>query len=213
MAELLPAEALLELEALHATFGEGAIWVRTAKGCGRAGASAEVVAALVPRDDALPFVAASLVLGIPQQYPAAGAEVDLEDVRGAWLSSPAATDALTAAATNRPPSQLPAGRPHCLAPVAFPAAAGLGDQRAAEILGHVRQEAAALAGDMQLGALVDLAISLLTEQNRPEGHCAFCLEAVGLEGVGLDHVGQITEHADNLAYAMMRLDCFHCFHM
>eukprot|EP00887_Chlorella_sp_A99_P003414 scaffold7.g3414.t1 len=180
-AALLPEEAALELEALHATFGE-AISLRCTPGPLPA---AQVVASVAPRGDSTPFVAASLVLTIPGEYPSSSAEVALEGVKG------------------------------------------MGDARAARVLAALRTDAAALEGDMMLGTLVDTALDLLTEANCAEGDCVFCLEAMRLGGGQAAAAGGAAEGVAGLAaapaaaeepashpaYPVLRLECYHCFHM
>lgn len=57
------------------------------------------------------------------------------------------------------------------------------------------EEAAGLAGELSLGQLVETALELLSAANRPHGPCSFCLEPVA--------AGE----------PVLRLACFHCYHM
>ncbi len=77
----------------------------------------------------------------------------------------------------------------------------MGDARLAGIQSSLATEAAALAGELQLGHLCETAIDLLTDANTPEGACAFCLEPLLLGAGGAAGGG-----------SCVRLECFHCFH-
>lgn len=85
-------------------------------------------------------------------------------------------------------------------------ARGLGDARVAQLQAALAAEAAALAGELSLGHLVETALDLLTEHNRPEGLCAFCLEPLP-PPANPAAPGQGQQHA------LLRLQCYHCFHL
>ena len=85
--------------------------------------------------------------------------------------------------------------------------AGLSDARLAELQAALAEEAASLAGEMQLGHLCETAIDLLTTANQPEGHCTFCLEPLLPPGNG-GGGGEASGSA-----AVLRLGCYHCNHM
>ena len=72
---------------------------------------------------------------------------------------------------------------------------GVGDARAAQLLGLLKAEAAGLLGELVLGHLIEVAKEWATQHNHPEGHCIFCLES--MEG------GTVQ---------LVKLPCFHTFH-
>lgn len=77
---------------------------------------------------------------------------------------------------------------------------GLSDYAVAELKATLEREAACMAGEMMLGHLCETAKGLLTEFNRPEGSCAFCLEP-------------LREQADDPANVpIQKLPCYHCYH-
>jgi E3 ubiquitin-protein ligase RNF25 len=90
--------------------------------------------------------------------------------------------------------------------------AGLSDARLAALQSGLADAAAALAGELALGALVESAIDALTAANWPEGDCAFCLEPLLLaqDATG-SRAGHDAEAGD--CEQCVRLDCFHCFHL
>lgn len=92
----------------------------------------------------------------------------------------------------------------------YAAAAGLSDAQVAECLARLQGEAEALQGEMMLGHLCEEAIDFLTDANHPSGDCVFCLGPVG-PAAGEAPAGH--EHALSPAYNVVKLDCFHCFHM
>lgn len=109
------------------------------------------------------------------------------------------------ASTNFPP--LPAIPTLMPPPPPLLPAAGLGEQRLAEVQAALAAEAACMAGELQLGHLCETAIELLTAANQPEGHCAFCLEpllADHLPGGG---------GGGGAGSAVLRLGCYHCYHL
>ena len=69
------------------------------------------------------------------------------------------------------------------------------------MLGLLREEATAMAGEMMLGHLCETAKTRLTEMNSPEGDCAFCLLPLVEDG---KHVG---------SKQLLKLACFHCYHL
>lgn len=66
-------------------------------------------------------------------------------------------------------------------------------------------EALALHGEMMLGHLLETATDFVTAANHPSGDCAFCLEPV----VPAAAAGP----AASPAYGVVKLGCYHCFHM
>lgn len=78
---------------------------------------------------------------------------------------------------------------------------GLGDSRTAELLHRLQQDAAESSGSMMLGMLCEAARDKLTSMNRPEGACIFCLD-------------QLCNDSGSAAEAdLLKLPCYHCFHM
>ncbi|KAG2452324.1 hypothetical protein HYH02_003348 [Chlamydomonas schloesseri] len=90
---------------------------------------------------------------------------------------------------------------------------GIGDSRLGRLHQVLGDEAAALAGEMALGALCEHALELITAENTPEGMCAFCLTSVELPaqccGGGGGGGGGGAESGRE---GLMRLACFHAFH-
>lgn len=85
-----------------------------------------------------------------------------------------------------------------------PLPTGLGDARLAGIQSALAAEAAAMAGELQLGHLCETALDLLTDANQPEGDCAFCLEP-------LLHPDD-SRGGNGAAPSVLRLACYHCYH-
>ncbi|GFR47381.1 hypothetical protein Agub_g9094, partial [Astrephomene gubernaculifera] len=86
---------------------------------------------------------------------------------------------------------------------------GIGDQRLANLRERLQGEASALAGEMALGALCEAALDWATEENHPEGFCAFCL--CPLEPP-LGGRGSSQEPDSQDQQQLVRLPCYHAFH-
>ena len=78
--------------------------------------------------------------------------------------------------------------------------AGLEDARVADVLTRLRQEAADSVGNMVLGLLIEAARDLLTAMNSPEGDCVFCMRS-------------LMEASSFGSRELMKLPCYHCFHL
>ncbi|KAL4446819.1 hypothetical protein ABPG77_008063 [Micractinium sp. CCAP 211/92] len=107
--------------------------------------------------------------------------------------------------TTRLQLRVPPGYPADAPAAALADARGLGDGRLGQLQAALALEAAALAGELSLGHLVETALDLLTEHNRPEGLCAFCLERLP------DPSDPAAPGAERQG-ALLRLQCYHCFH-
>ena len=103
---------------------------------------------------------------------------------------------------------IPAGYPAEPPAVVLADPRGLGDARRDALAAALAAEAAALAGELSLGHLVETALDLLTRENQPEGRCAFCLEAL-LPAAAQRHGGGGGAAA---VAPILRLPCYHCFH-
>lgn len=214
--EGLPEELEFEIEALRATYGDEAVHVEPASS-DSSPAMALVSLQVAPRCEAEHehFVAGRLVMAVGAGYPAEPPAVQLADAKGAderradlvagcrlmllpCCCCPAATVLLPLPASTA----LHAAADRCSLSLPSPRA-GLGDARLASVQSALEGEAAAMAGELQLGHLCETALDQLTAANQPEGGCAFCLEpllgAGGGEGSG-----------DGLP--VVRLACFHCYH-
>lgn len=207
----LPEELEFELEALQATYGAEAVHVGRS-----AGAAVTVSLPLAPRVESEHerFVAARLVLGVGPSYPREPAQAQLADAKGALAHGRAYMAALHAAQGRTPPfrraGELPSTAPQPRAhPVAslrapcHPPCAGLSDEQLRGLAGALAREAAALAGELSLGQLVETGLELLSAANRPHGPCAFCLEPLA-PGGGAGSCGS--------GGAVLRLACYHCYH-
>lgn len=134
----------------------------------------------------------------------------------AGSAAAAALVTVTVAPRGCPPEQrFVAARLQLRVPPGYPAdapaavladARGLGDGRLGQLQAALASEAAALAGELSLGHLVETALDLLTEHNRPEGLCAFCLERLP------DPSDPAAPGAERQG-ALLRLQCYHCFHL
>ena len=195
----------IELEALGHTYGEDLASEP------RPGGGLLLSKAVAPRDEGAAqqhYVGALLKLHVPAGYPEAPPAALLTDARGGprcWLAGCSAVCSWPGQARPQPAGWLAAGsRPltaprACAPPHHTPARlrpAGLGDARLAALQAELSRAAGeALPGEMVLGHLVEVATDLMTAANEPEGDCAFCL-------LRLD-----------AAPAVLRLDCYHCFHL
>lgn len=82
-------------------------------------------------------------------------------------------------------------------------AAGMSDARIEVVMSRLQAEASNLLGEMMLGSLIETARDVMTDINQPEGNCIYCLE--GLVPAGGD--------PDSQAQALLRLPCYHTFHL
>ncbi|GLC35513.1 hypothetical protein PLESTB_000199400 [Pleodorina starrii] len=112
------------------------------------------------------------------------------------------------------PSSYPEASPH----IELLDTKGIGDQRLEMLHQRLCEEASTLAGEMALGALCEHALDWITEQNRPEGLCAFCLCAMrpgpDPDAAALTQAQALTGAQTQAAQAqpLVRLPCFHAFH-
>ena len=87
--------------------------------------------------------------------------------------------------------------------------AGLSDAQVAECAALLAAEAAPLRGEMLLGHLCETALDFLTAANHPAGDCVFCLRPVG----GAVAAAAGGGGALSPAYDVLKLPCYHCFHL
>ncbi len=85
---------------------------------------------------------------------------------------------------------------------------GLGDTREAQLLSSLAALADDLRGEMMLGALCEEAVEQLTGANSPDGACTICMSDLDRAASGSD-----ADTARARAEAVVKLPCYHCFHM
>lgn len=78
---------------------------------------------------------------------------------------------------------------------------GMSDKRIDTVMTCLQAETKGLLGEMMLGSLIEAAKDAMTEMNQPEGHCIFCLEQLVPEGISSIHP------------PLLRLPCYHCYHL
>ncbi|KAG7674514.1 hypothetical protein Ndes2526B_g05249 [Nannochloris sp. 'desiccata'] len=86
-------------------------------------------------------------------------------------------------------------------------AKGLTDAVCTEVEATLQAEAENLVGEMVLGHLCELTLDLLTENNHPNGTCAFCLEDL------ISQTQVPMNNGNSPCYQVLKLPCFHCFHI
>lgn len=91
-------------------------------------------------------------------------------------------------------------------------AKGLTDAACTAFIRQIQEESANLAGEMVLGHLCELALELMTAANHPSGTCAFCLEELISNSLATPSLAS-SSTATNYAYSILKLPCFHCFHL
>lgn len=188
----LPEELEFELEALRATYDD--VEVETLEQeCDSSGpALAAVSVPVAPRTDG----GSSLSLGAASLAGRAAAAAASQDQ---YVAARLVLHVGPAYPTEPPAVQLADAR-------------GLGDARLAGVQAALAAEAAALAGELSLGHLVETALDLLTDANQPEGSCAFCLEPLLPAGAGAAAAGR--EAAGQLPpLPLLRLGCYHVYHV
>ena len=77
----------------------------------------------------------------------------------------------------------------------------MSDIRIDKVISRVRAEAHNLLGEMMLGSLIETAKETMTEMNQPEGHCIFCLETL------------VADDLTPSQKTLLRLPCYHCYHL
>ena len=152
-----------------------------------------VVEPFTGEDDTRMYVRADLIVFVGKKYPDAVPVIELRNAKGDSLNGKARQ---SKAAVCRPRASL-----HQSFPSILNFFAGLGDARVRELLSRLRQDAEESVGNMVLGLLIETARDLLTGMNAPEGDCIFCMN--GLSG----------EASTSGSPELMKLPCYHCFHL
>ncbi|GLI61833.1 hypothetical protein VaNZ11_004339 [Volvox africanus] len=108
--------------------------------------------------------------------------------------------------------QVPLGYPDVSPHVELLDTKGISDDRLALLRKQLCGVASMLAGEMALGAICEHALDWITEHNRPEGLCAFCLNAMEPPRSNLSLVPNPDGHQDTTEQPLVRLPCYHAFH-